>query len=65
MWKFAVPGVLLTLAGIVWTLQGLVGKTSSGGMNGHPVWAAIGIPVAVIGIGLVVAGRRVQQRTRT
>jgi len=62
MWKFAVPGVLLAVLGVVWILQGLVGKTSSGGMNGHPIWAVLGAIAIVGGVALIVAGRRAAAR---
>jgi hypothetical protein len=62
MAKFAVPGVLLTFIGVIWILQGAVGKTSSGGMNGHPIWAVIGVFAVVCGIGLIVAGKISQSR---
>jgi hypothetical protein len=64
MWKFALPGALLCLVGVVWSLQGLVGKSSSGGMNGHPIWAVVGAVAFVVGVGLFVTGKRVQDRTR-
>jgi len=64
MWKFALPGTLLCLVGVVWLLQGLVGKTSSGGMNGHPIWAVFGALALVVGVGLFVAGKRAQARSR-
>jgi hypothetical protein len=65
MWKFAVPGGILCLLGVAWSLQGLGGKTSSGGMNGHPIWAVVGAVVFVAGAALVVVGRRLTSRERT
>jgi hypothetical protein len=62
MARFTVPGVLISLLGVVWVLQGAAGKSSSGGMNGQPIWAVIGVVAIVCGIALVVIGRRKQAR---
>lgn len=57
-WIFLVLGVLLAIAGIVWTLQGLNLLGQSGGMNGQKIWAVIG-PIAVLaGLGLAMIGVR-------
>lgn len=45
-------GVLLVLAGAVWTLQGL-GYVGGSFMSGASVWAVIGPIVAVAGIALI------------
>jgi hypothetical protein len=63
MWKYVVPGALLCLLGVVWCLQGLVGKTSSGGMNGHPIWAVLGVVTLVAGTTILVVGKRKQAQT--
>jgi len=64
-----VVGVLLALAGVVWTLQGLDLLGQSGGMNGHRVWAVVGPLTAVAGLVLigraVRAGRSPRDRTGT
>lgn len=52
-----VLGSLLTLAGIVWTLQGL-GYVGGSFMTGATVWAVIGPVAAVVGLALVALGRR-------
>lgn len=57
-WLLIVIGVLLVLAGALWTLQGLDLLGQSGGMNGQRVWAVIGPLVAVVGVVLVVVGLR-------
>jgi len=64
MWKFAVPGVILCMVGVVFSLQGLAGKTRSGGMNGHPIWAVVGVLVFVAGAALFAVGRRRTSRER-
>ena len=51
-------GVLLAVAGVVWTLQGLDLLGQSGGMNGQRVWALIGPVTALVGLALVVRGYR-------
>ena len=53
-WVWLIIGVLLILAGVVWTLQGLDLLGQSGGMNGEKMWAVIGPITAVVG--LVLAG---------
>lgn len=57
-WILLGLGVLLVIAGVVWTLQGLDLLGGSGGMNGQRVWAVIGPIVAVGGLALVVVGWR-------
>ena len=66
IWLLLVPGVLLILVGLVWTLQGfnvLAGSV----MSGSSTWATIGPIVLVIGlvltvIGIVLAVRRSRAR---
>ena len=41
-------GILLLLAGALWTLQGL-GYVGGSAMSGNTVWAVIGPVVAVVG----------------
>ncbi len=60
-WIFLVLGVLLAIAGIVFTLQGLNVLGQSGGMNGQTVWAVIGPVIALAGLGLVAAGVRARR----
>jgi hypothetical protein len=50
-WILTGGGVLLVLAGAVWTLQGL-GYVGGSFMSGATIWAAIGPVVAVAGIAL-------------
>jgi hypothetical protein len=57
-WIFVVLGVLLAIAGIVFTLQGLNLLGQSGGMNGQKVWAVIGPVIALAGLALVTVGAR-------
>lgn len=51
-WILTALGVLLVLAGAVWTLQGL-GYIGGSFMSGASVWAVIGPIVAVAGIALL------------
>jgi len=53
-----VIGVLATLFGILWTLQGLDLLGQDGGMNGNSTWAIIGPIVAVVGMLLFLYGAR-------
>jgi hypothetical protein len=51
-------GVLLTVAGVIWALQGF-GVIGGSFMSGDSVWAIIGPVVAVVGVILVaIAVRR-------
>jgi hypothetical protein len=52
-----VVGVVLILAGVVWTLQGLDVMGGSG-MSGNAFWAVVGPIVALLGAYLVVRGLR-------
>ena len=55
-----VIGALLSLAGILWTLQGL-DVIGGSGMSGHAIWAVIGPIVAIIGALLFVRTIRTPQ----
>jgi len=57
-WVWMVIGVLATLFGILWTLQGLDLLGQDGGMNGNSTWAIIGPIVAVVGMLLFLFGAR-------
>ncbi len=46
-------GVILTLAGILWILQG-TNILRAGVMAGQGQWAVIGLVVGIVGIGLLV-----------
>jgi hypothetical protein len=52
-----VIGVLLTLIGVVWFLQGinLLGGSS---MTGQSQWTIIGVITAVVGLGLLAYAQR-------
>jgi hypothetical protein len=58
-----VVGVLLTVVGVVWTLQGL-GYLEGSSMTGVAVWAIVGPIVAGVGVALlyVVGRNRVSRR---
>jgi hypothetical protein len=58
-----VIGALVTLAGIVWTLQGL-GYISGSFMTGATLWAVIGPVVALIGLGIAAFGFRGRRRVQ-
>jgi hypothetical protein len=51
----AVAGILIALAGIVWTLQGL-GYITGSFMTGDTLWAVIGPLTGVAGLALIVLG---------
>ena len=52
-----VLGILLTLLGVLWILQGL-DVIGDSGMSGHGIWAVIGVVVGAIGVFLVLRARR-------
>ncbi|MEU0090268.1 hypothetical protein [Kribbella sp. NPDC006257] len=55
-------GVLLTVAGVVWALQGL-GYIGGSSMSGQSFWAIVGPLVAALGVSLIyVTFRGPQQR---
>ena len=55
IWLLLIPGVLLILVGLVWTLQGFNVLPGSV-MSGSPTWATSGPLVLVIGLVLTVIG---------
>jgi len=64
-WIFlAVLGVLLAIAGVVWTLQGLNLLGQSGGMNGQHIWAVIGVICLIAGLGVAAAAARAVRTAR-
>jgi hypothetical protein len=52
-----VVGVLLALAGIVFTLQG-TGAIGGSAMSGHTLWAVAGPIIALAGLALAAVGLR-------
>lgn len=50
-------GALLTVAGIIWALQGF-GVIGGSFMSGDSVWAVVGPLVALTGLGLAAVGWR-------
>ncbi|KRC51615.1 hypothetical protein ASE16_00505 [Leifsonia sp. Root227] len=62
-WPFVVPGVILGLVGLVWTLQGLNVLRGSA-MSGSSLWGTIGPILLVIGLVLIVVGVVRSRRAR-
>ena len=62
MWPFLVPGVILSVVGLVWTLQGL-GILRGSVMSGSTLWATIG-PIVLV-VGLILVGIAIARRRRT
>jgi hypothetical protein len=60
-WVWLVLGILLVLAGGVWTLQG-VGVLGGSVMSNDTKWAVIGPIVALCGLILIVFGARAKAR---
>ena len=63
IWPYLVPGVILVLLGLVWTLQGF-NVLGGSAMSGSPTWATIGPIVLVVGLVLVVISIVVARRRR-
>jgi len=53
----AAVGVVLTIAGLIWALQGF-GVIGGSFMSGDSVWAIIGPIVAIAGLALTAVGVR-------
>jgi hypothetical protein len=53
----AAVGVVLTIAGVIWALQGF-GVIGGSFMSGDSVWAIIGPVVAAVGLVIAVIGVR-------
>lgn len=51
-WLLRIVGVVLTLLGTLWVLQG-INVVRTGFMAGHIQYAFLGIVAAIIGIGLI------------
>ena len=58
-----IVGVVVTAAGIVWTLQG-VGDIGGSFMSGNSIWAVIGPVTAVAGLAIAGAGLFRKRRGR-
>ncbi len=56
-WVFVIFGVLLVLAGAMWTLQGL-DVLGGSAMSGVTIWAIVGPIVAIAGLILLINGVR-------
>jgi hypothetical protein len=54
-------GVLVTVAGVVFALQGL-GYIGGSSMTGTTLWAVLGPLIAVLGLATVAAGLRTRRR---
>ena len=60
-WALATIGILLTLVGGVWILQG-TGFLKGSSMTGSSKWLVIGVVCVVIGLPLAVRGLRTARR---
>ena len=54
-------GTLVTVAGVVFALQGL-GYIGGSSMTGTTLWAVLGPLIAVLGLSVVAAGLRTRHR---
>ena len=60
-WLPLALGLLGTVTGSVWTLQGL-GRLDGSVMTGQRVWAVVGPVVVLAGLAAIVAGLRARRR---
>jgi hypothetical protein len=51
-WGSVVAGIVLSLAGVVWALQG-AGLIGGSAMSGQGQWLVIGVVVGAVGLGLL------------
>jgi hypothetical protein len=54
-------GALVTVAGVVFALQGL-GYIGGSSMTGTTLWAVLGPLIAVLGLAMIVTGLRARRR---
>lgn len=54
-------GVLVTVAGVVFALQGL-GYIGGSSMTGTTLWSVLGPLIAVLGLAMILAGLRARRR---
>lgn len=54
-------GALVTVAGLVFALQGL-GYIGGSSMTGATLWAVLGPLIAILGLSMVAAGLRARRR---
>lgn len=54
-------GALVTLAGVVFALQGL-GYIGGSSMTGTTLWAVLGPLIAILGLAMIAAGLRARRR---
>jgi protein-S-isoprenylcysteine O-methyltransferase Ste14 len=64
-WILVIVGVLLILAGIVFSLQGANILGGSALMSGNPTYVYVGAVVAVVGLILVIAGARMKGKAHS
>ena len=56
-WVLLGGGLLLSLTGVIWILQGL-DELGGSAMSGQPFWAWAGLAALIAGLGLLYAGIR-------
>lgn len=61
MWTRGIVGVVLSVLGIVWILQG-ANVMHGSGMSGHSMYAVLGAIVLVLGVTAIGWAWRIRQR---
>lgn len=61
MWVRGIVGLVLSLTGIVWILQG-TNVVHGSGMSGHSAYAVLGVVVLLIGVALLAWAWRIRGR---
>jgi protein-S-isoprenylcysteine O-methyltransferase Ste14 len=59
VWVRAIVGVVLSLTGLVWILQG-TNVVQGSGMSGHGLYAVLGVVLIVIGVSLLTWAWRIR-----
>ena len=60
MWTRAIVGVVLSVVGVVWILQG-TNVVHGSGMSGHGLYAVLGVVVLAIGVAAIGWAWRIRQ----
>jgi hypothetical protein len=61
VWTRAIIGVVLSVVGVVWILQG-ANVVHGSGMSGHSIYAVLGAAVLVLGVIAIGWAWRIRQR---
>jgi LPXTG-motif cell wall-anchored protein len=60
MWSRGIVGVLLSITGVIWILQG-TNVVHGSGMSGHSLYTVLGVVLLIIGVALLTWARRIRR----